>query len=276
MAGNRRTRGRKRGLVVQPRDVALLRELGTLRVADREQLAAAGGFHSVTRINARLLALVRAGLLRRFFIGSEGGRKALYALSAKGAQLVGVPMRGPRRRQDELLVADFSVLHQLAINRVYCTLKFGTIPVPQVRFVQWLTFTEPLTPELRLIPDGYVEFQTPTGIDASYIEVDLGTEPQSVWKEKATRYVRLAISGDYARLFKQSRFRVLVIANSPRRVQAIRKTVATITAKIFWFASLDEIRGEQFFAPVWLRAQGDTPQALFAQPHADKKASVQP
>jgi len=141
---NNRTHTHKRGLIVQPRDLDLLRELALMRVADAGQLMRASGFHSKTRINARLLALHRAGLLRRFFLGSGGGRKALYAISPKGAQMIQVPCRGPRRRGDTTLVADFFVQHQLAVNTVYCDLKFGAIPVEGVRFVHWLAFHEPV------------------------------------------------------------------------------------------------------------------------------------
>ncbi len=94
MAGNE-----KRSIVLQERDRQLFQELATLRVADREQLKVVGEFGSVSRVNVRLLQLVRAGLLRRFFLGSGGaGRKALYALTPKAAQLVNVPLRGPRRK----------------------------------------------------------------------------------------------------------------------------------------------------------------------------------
>lgn len=263
MTGTKR-KGR-RGLIAQPRDLTVLRELAHMRVADAKQLARAAGFHSTTRINARLLALYRAGILRRFFIGSGGGRKALYAISPKGAQLVHMPSRGPRRRTDETLVADFFVLHQLAVNTVYCTLKFGKVPIPDVQFVHWLSFHEPLAPGLPLIPDGYLEWKTPTGIDASFIEVDLGHEALSVWREKAKHYLQLALSGEFERQFKQSRFRVLVLANSERRMQSIRAAVATATQKIFWFATLDAAQGERFFGPSWLRLTGNEYQSLFKE-----------
>jgi hypothetical protein len=265
MTGTKRKNGNRRGLIVQSRDLELLRELATMRVADREQVKIAAGFGSTTRVNTRLLALTRAGLLRRFFLGSGGGRKALYAIAPKGAQLIGVPCRGPRRRQNEMLVADFFVQHQLSINAVYCNLKFAAIPVPRVRFVNWLVFHEPLSAGLALIPDGYVEFMTPSGIDASFIEVDLGHEALSVWKEKARHYLQLALSGEYERQFKQSRFRVLVLANSERRLHSIRAAVAGVTQKIFWFATLDQVHGEKFFGPVWLRPVGDTHQPFFKE-----------
>jgi hypothetical protein len=236
-----------------------------MRVADAKQLALAAGFHSTTRINTRLLALYRAGLLRRFFVGSGGGRKALYAISPKGAPLIHAPSRGPRRRQNEMLIADFFVQHQLAVNAVYCVLKFLPVPIPNVRFVHWLSFYEPIAPGLPLIPDGYVEWKTPSGIEASFIEVDLGHEALSVWKEKAKHYLQLALSGEFERQFKQSRFRVLVLANSERRMQSIRAAVATITQKIFWFAALDAAQGEKFFGSIWLRLTGNEYQQLFKE-----------
>src|SRR5437763_16763456 len=117
MSGSDRSLKNRQGTMIQERDRHLLRELGLMRVIDREQSKLVAGFGSTTRANARLLALSRAGLLRRFFLGTvAGGAKALYTLSEKGARLVGVPESGPRRRQDEAVVADFFIPHQLATN----------------------------------------------------------------------------------------------------------------------------------------------------------------
>ena len=123
------------GLVLQDRDRHLLRELAVMRVIDREKAKLVAGFGSTTQSNARLLRLTRAGLLRRFFLGTKaGGLKALYTQSISGAREVDVQFRGLRRRQDEVLVADFFVAHQLAINEIYCDLKYRPIPVPGARF----------------------------------------------------------------------------------------------------------------------------------------------
>src|SRR5689334_1851267 len=125
MAGNI-----KNGFILQDRDRRLLCELGTMRVIDREQAKCVAGFGSTRRVNYRLLGLTRARLVRRFFLGTKaGGQKALYTLSPAGAKLVDVPYRGLRRRQDEVLVADFFIAHQLAINEIYCDLKYRPIPI---------------------------------------------------------------------------------------------------------------------------------------------------
>lgn len=266
MIGTKTHPGRRKGIVLQKRDHALLWQLFLMRVATRDHIKVSVGFGSITRVNTRLLALLRTGFVRRFFIGYGAARKALYSLSRKGAQLIGAPYRGLRRSQNELLAADFSVLHQLAINDVYCCLQFGAMPIPGIQFVEWKTFSEPIAETLRLIPDGYVEFKTPCGHSSNFIEVDLGNEALKVWREKAKAYIRLATSGEFTRRFKQAQFRVLVLANSTRRLMSIRSELAKVTRKMFWFAVLADIHAESLFDSVWLRTSGDTHQSLFEQP----------
>lgn len=259
MSGNDR-----HGLVVQARDRQLLEELAVMRVLDREQAKVVAGFRSTTRANARLLALTRAGLLRRFFLGTSGaGQKALYALSPKGAQLAQVPLRAPRRRKDEALVADFVVQHQLIVNEIYCAVKYQPICPDGISFRRWIAFHEPVLPGLRLIPDGYTEWQTLSGVQAAFLEVDLGHEGLTIWKEKVRNYLQLAVSHEFERRFSQSRFRVLVVAPSERRLRSIRSTVVAATQKVFWFASLEAIRAHGFFASVWVRPTGDERRPLF-------------
>jgi len=257
MSGNNR-------LILQPRDLHLLRELSVLRVVDREQAKIVAGFTSTTRVNTRLLRLTRAGLLRRFFLGSGGGRKAIYALSQKGAQAAEVPCRGPRRPQGALLVADNFVQHQLTVNSIYCTLRYGAIPAPQVTFRQWLGFYQPIVSGLSLIPDGYVEFTTRSGITACFLEVDLGHESLTIWKGKAQNYLALALSGEYQKQFEQERFRVLVVASSERRLHSIRRAVVAVTGKLFWFATLESV-GTRFFDPVWFRSTDSQPKSLIQE-----------
>jgi len=252
MTGNNR-----KGIIVQERDRQLLRELATMRVVDREQAKHAAGFTSTTRANVRLLALTRAGLLRRFFVGTIGG-KALYALSPTGAKLVEVPFRGPRRKADEALVADFFVMHQLRINDVYTVLKCD----PARRLVQWIAFHESLESGLSLIPDGYCEIAANGKTIAAFLEVDLGHESRTVWKEKVGAYLRYAIGGNFAKQFGYGQFRVLVIANSVKRMQSLRVATANVTEKIFWFANFEEIAQSGFWSAIWLRPPGDAQKNL--------------
>jgi hypothetical protein len=254
--------GNSQGLVLQPRDRRLLEELAIMRVIDREQAKVVAGFGSTTRVNARLLRLTQVGLLKRFFTGTTaGGAKALYALSLQGARAIGVPLRGPQRRRDEAIIADFFVEHQLAVNEVYCRLKFRALPLG-IFFRRWLAFSEPVTQGLKLIPDGYVELGTPAGTLGAFLEVDLGTESLTVWKEKVQQYLQLAVSGEFKRRFGEERFRVLVIAHSERRLHSIRQTVATITDKLFWFANQRTAQEKDFFGSIWFRPKSNSTEPL--------------
>ncbi len=246
------------GIVIQDRDRHLLREVAALRVIDREQAKLIAGYRSTTRVNRRLRSLIQAGLLKRFFLGTDGaGQKALYGISRKGAVLVDVPYRGLQRRSNEALIADLFVQHQLTVNDLCCSLMYRTIPLAGVRFEHWVHFFQPIVPEIRLIPDGYVEFSANDEIVACFLEVDRGVETLKVWTEKVRNYLQLALTGTFERVLHQSSFRVLVVANSERRMQSIRKTVLPMTAKIFWFATLADVQGPRFFDAVWLRPKGD-------------------
>lgn len=256
-------RGANANIVIQERDRRLLKELATFRIVDREQAKIIGGFNSTTRVNTRLLALTKAGLLRRFFLGAtDASKKAVYSLSPKGAALFGTRSHGPRRPNGALLVADFFVLHQLAINDVYCALMRDSTS-HAISLVHWLSFYQPLTEHIRLIPDAYCELGKPECTIAAFLEIDLGHERLKVWMGKITNYIQLAVSGDYERIFGQKQFRVLVIVNSERRLESIRKTVRSSTQKIFWLTTFDSIRSQGPFAAIWLRPEGDEPQSLF-------------
>lgn len=247
----------KAGFVIQARDKLLLTEAGTMGIIDRELAKVVAGFGSTTRANTRLLKLKRAGLLNRFFIGSIGaGRKAIYTLSAKGGAFINTEYRRISRSHGKTLVGDLYVAHQMQINELYVTLKHKPLPTG-FRFRAWRVFHEPLTEGSRIVPDGYVELDTPQGLRGAFFEVDLGNQAMRVWEQKTRGYLQFALSGDFSRTFRVSQFRVLVITTSPRRLSNIRTTVARQTDKIFWLSDLESINRDGFWSPLWLRPQGD-------------------
>jgi hypothetical protein len=245
-------------IVLTDRDRLLLKELAIGKVIDREQAKRIAGFKSTTRANDRLLKLARAGCLRRFFLGTRaGGTKAIYSLSAKGAQVVQIEGRLIKRKNNSLLVGDLFVEHQLAVNSIWIETKFTPIPIPDVQFVRWLVFPAALSKSTPLMPDGYFELKSTSGMYCLFCEVDRGTEALKVWSRKISLYLQLAASGEFQVLFKQSRFRVLVAALTERRLSILRRTTALHTEKIFWFATLEEINKGGLFAPTWKRPVGE-------------------
>jgi hypothetical protein len=257
MTGNRR-----RGVVLQDRDRRLLAELGVMRIIDREMTTVVAGFGAKTQVSLRLLELTRAGILRRFFVGTIGsGRKAVYTLSARGADVVAAPLGGINRPDGKLLTGDRFVEHQTAINEIYLAVKYKPLPAG-VRLVRWHVFRQSISEAIKITPDAYFEIATGDTTRASFLEVDLGTEALKVWQQKTAYYLQLAISGEFTRKFQQPQFGVLVIANADRRLANIRATVAKSTDKIFWFATLDNIHRDGFWSQIWLRPKGDQRHSL--------------
>jgi hypothetical protein len=122
-------------------------------------------------------------------------------------------------------------------------------------------FQEPLT-KGGAIPDAYIEAETPNGTRSLFLEVDLGTETLGIWRKKIENYLAFAKSGAFDREFHQPQFRVLVLAESERRIAHIRVAVSKITDKVFWFSRFAQIRREGFWATVWLRPTGDQLHSL--------------
>lgn len=250
------------GMILQARDRHLLEEIGLMRVVDREQARLVAPFGSVTRANYRLLALTRAGILQRFFLGTEaGGKKALYMLSATGAKLVGTSISGPRRKRDEIVAADLFVAHQSFVNALYCKFKYGPPASNAPRFRRWLAFSSPLDHAIPLIPDGYVECDAPGELSA-FIEVDLAHERLSVWREKVQSYLRYAVSGHFEEELGRKRFLVLAVCDSEGRMESLRGATAELTEKIFRFATFGSINKLGLWSAIWQKPLGDESHAL--------------
>lgn len=250
-------------VVLQPRDLHLLRELHTLRVIDRDQARLVAGLRSVTRANARLLALATAGYLRRVAVGTiKGGHKYLYALTRQGAAAVHLPYISVPLQARAIIAGQPFLEHQLRLNALYIRLRYEPIPHPDVRLVRWTTFQRPLSSEVPLIPDAYAELHTPQGSKAMFVEVDQGTESLRVWRRKIHQYVALAVSGAFPRRFHHQQFRVLVIVPSARRLATVRACIGTVTTKMFWLTTSTAVETPEFWGPVWYRPGDEEPHSL--------------
>ena len=234
-----------------------------MRVFDRMQAGVVTGTKSETRQKFLVRRLTEAGLLRRFAVPTAaGGRKLLYAISKVGAELANVPNRGPRRAFDQLLIGDHFVTHQLAINEIYCTVKYKPIPTTTIHFVRWQGFFESLGDSVSLIPDGYFELATHQGPVCAFVEVDLGNESRTVWREKVKEYLDYVESRQFESAFGHPQFRVLAIASSAGRRHSIRHAVESQTPRLFWFTDFDLIQQKGFWSEVWTRPERSELRAL--------------
>jgi hypothetical protein len=245
------------GTITTPRDLVILRTLVVTRVLQVDQVMAIGEFSCVRRANRRLLKLVRAGLLKRWFVGTaSGGQKALYGLSPQGAALIGETRQGLIPwKQDSVITSSQFLTHQLAVNAVLIQSRFAGLS-PGLTCERWVTFHKPLSPSVPLMPDGYLELMQEGAVHPMFLEVDLGTESSRVWKRKVELYLKFALGSEFESMFHQKRFRVLVVLHSERRMEAIRKTVAKRTDKLLWFSTQDDVNRQGLCSSIWLRPTG--------------------
>jgi len=247
---------------LQERDLRLLRALPLLRIIDRRQAAFIAPFTSITRANSRLHKLNQAGLLKRFFfVSALGGKRAVYSLSKKGAEVAGVSANPLNRPADSFLIGDKFVAHQLAINDVYCAAVSKT-PKGGPGIQNWRSFQRPVSLTSAIIPDAYFEIRTIEDIRPAFLEVDLGTEAFPVWDRKVKGYVAFAASGEFEKQFGHSRFRVLVVLTSDARMHSLRAHISKTTFKLFYFSTLQKISTEGFWGNIWLRPEGQQTQSL--------------
>jgi len=247
-------------VVMTNRDRELLALLHEAKLLDREQIQQLLSFGSITRANDRLSRLHAAGLLYRYFVGTiASGRKALYAISPRGAASIGREMVWKlHRAQNELLVGEIGIEHRLAVNWCWISMKRG----PNPELVRFARFNEPISRALALAPDGYAELQGSDGVQPVFLEVDLTTETSRVWIRKVELYLKLATSGEFQRIFHQQRFKVAVVCTSERRIENLRRTVCKQTAKLFYFSLLETTKRDGFAAPHWLRPEGDARESI--------------
>jgi hypothetical protein len=133
---------------------------------------------------------------------------------------------------------------------------------PDAKLLGWRTFRQSISESIKLTPDGYFEIVSGGEARAMFLEVDLGSEALSVWGQKSAFYLQLALSGEFQKRFRHSRFRVLVVTNSERRLTNIRAVIAKSTDKIFRFTTFENINRDGLWSSVWLRPTGDSRQSL--------------
>lgn len=250
-------------LLLQPRDLHLLKEAVTLKVFDRIQAQIFAGFHSIARANTRLPKLVSSGLLHRYFVATEnGGKKSIYSLSKKGASIADVTFSGIKRSRDKLLIGDLFIAHQLHINDIYLEVKYKTPKDETVQFKQWLAPKAPLSSSAPIIPDAFFQVQSAERTISTFLECDLGGESGKVWLQKIEAYLAFATTGEFQNTFGEQQFRVLVVTTTERRIRLIRSLILRYTDKIFWLSTFESINRNGFWSAVWFRPQGDEAQAF--------------
>jgi hypothetical protein len=247
---SRKDNQRGHNLALTSRDRALLSCVADHGVLERNQIARACGFRSVTRANSRLKRLVDANLIQRLFLPTAtGSRMAVYRADESTRQ--------PTWRGSPLLIQ-----HALAVNDV--RLAFEYCKYPDYSFLQWTSEDALRRHNIGVVADGFVEYAFGDRRFSAFVEADLGTEALTRWQAKVRSYLSLAFSGKYSQAFRRRYFRVLVTAPTITRLENLRRATAALTADIFWFCRTSDLTQRGPLAPIWRRSRADEDLPLTA------------
>ncbi|MBI5529775.1 MAG: replication-relaxation family protein [Deltaproteobacteria bacterium] len=249
-----RTGRQKQIAVIVERDFKILYTVGRFGLASTRHLSALYFRGINNTAHKRLRTLFNAGFLEaHVLLGSTSstlytltlhGRKALAERYALEDELLPIPRT--------LDVADLK--HRLAVLDVRVALVLATRMDPALRLVHFFTggevmhITQPAG--FRVIPDALVLVEKDNQSALHLLEVDLGTEPLSVWEKKARGYAEALRF--QTPLLDQSTWRILIVAPGTTRLTAIAKVFSMqIQVEHFRLLDLSTLTPETFLNQAW-------------------------
>ncbi len=275
---------RRRGLLLPPRDMAVLCGVYQYRMLTREQierlwfpdLACKPGTWSSSVAPTRLRRLVRAGLLaaRPFPAERPAGRPALLytlgpaatALVARELNLLPAVVKRRQRKDSALSWLWFPHRHAIAETRIAFTLgcrRLGaTLTWEDEESLAARNETVLVAGKLRPIrPDGFLTISLPDGTKTScFVEVQLQSQP-AAYAEKVAAYRAYWIGGRYHEIFGRS-LRVLAVTTSTGRAGHLSAIAeAGHGGALFWAAALPDLAADPWGA-VWRVPGHPCPQPL--------------
>jgi len=212
------------------RDVLIVKDVALSRILSRDDLIHLRYFNSIPRANARLLTLVKAGMLRR--LATPFFHQSLYIATKRASEVVGeriAPLVESRSSSPRF------VQHSLQTTalRIALTRKMSA----GWRFEQqlWRRLEGGYSHQLR--PDGCLLADVPV-----FLETDMGHCSLPRFREKVLGYHYLATSGQCANLYGFSDFRLLIATTGSLRARHLRRAVppeAGFEVLVQTFESLD-------------------------------------
>lgn len=236
-----------RTLALTDRDRQLCAEIRRFGLLTRDQAMRLGFFHSATRAKERLKKLTDARLLV----------SRPHAILDRGVRFVYLPgpelIEHPSRLKH---ASPITVNHQLGL--VEARIAFERVS----RVTRWASDKELAGLKLGVIPDAYVECAVDTSSIGAFLEYDRGTETNARVVTKVRGYLDLALSGRFEKTFARKFFRLMLVTDSPRRLQTLSRNIAAVTNKVVRLTTLNELATHGPLAPIWRRAGSTTLESL--------------
>ncbi len=233
---------------------------------------------SLTHARVQLKRLADAGFLQRFRAptAKAGNTPFIYTLARRGIQYLstaGITEFSRFRPSENIELSHLFLSHTLAVNNIIITAKLVERIAPEIRLAQFRhervlrqTPVEVVTTageKQKVIPDGWLDFRTPTHRTAVVLELDRGTEQQRTFKKKLQGLIAFA-QGPYQAFFNTSSMTIAFLTTTGEdRCAVIRKwceeelrdEAQQELAEIFLFLAVadegKELDSKVFLSPVW-------------------------
>ena len=110
-------------------------------------------------------------------------------------------------------------------------------------------------------PDGYIILKTPAGEARFFIEIDSGTEGLEQFRSQIKIHQEYMLSGQYQERFKSDILRVVVVTNSEKRLQDLRRAIAQVGGGArYWLTTANRATWTDLFhSPIWYKITDDEP-----------------
>jgi hypothetical protein len=199
---------------------------------------------------------------------ARGSAQALYYLGDAGIPIVAEklgldPQEVKEKRKDALEVKDLFIAHNLLVNDVRIAAALACRNSPHLQLVRWIDQSDCRLPAKVtegqakggfFSPDGYCQYTYKGKLYAFFLELDCSTMSNQRFLTKAHNYLSFGLSGSYQEMFGMKFFRVFVVTLTKARLLNLKKTIESVTDKMFWFTTVDQIVPDRLFDQVWYRA----------------------
>ncbi|MDO8728902.1 MAG: replication-relaxation family protein [bacterium] len=217
-------------LQIQPRDIALLRDVWEFRFLNTEQIL---GLHDGSRRNlrGRLNLLFQHGYLDRPTV-QKSARLAtshiVYSLGRKGAEVLAKnaeEREGIFRRVRENVHTLPLIAHSLMISQFRVCLMLALKPHGDIKLTRWVQGNDLKSALSRrganppLVADAFFVLETPTHKYPCFLEADRATMTQERFVSKLKMYWRHNREESFKDTLGVSHFRVLTITPHEKRAE---------------------------------------------------------
>lgn len=243
-------------LILQPRDITILKEVYRYGFLNSCQIKALCGFSLLKRTNDRLRKLYDNGYLSRKLWVNEIKKELLYFLGPKGVELVVLETKADslkvkRKRGKCFRIKDSHLTRLLLINQFKFALEMAIKNHAQIELSVWnykkVMF---LDEDQKIFSDAYFQLKREGKISNFFLVIDWLESGKAI-KKRIQSYLDYGIEGAFERQFGLKYYKALIVCQTENRLRSVLGIIARMTDKMFLVSSLKDITPESIFADIW-------------------------